>query len=91
MQNFAFSTHMALILKGRGKDARDFQRRSLSRFLASRALRYASHPTFLVANAFALRVFSGKLFDPFWAPRARLSHDSFMEVVVRMLAMLAPK
>ena len=41
----------------RGKDARDFQRRSLSRFLASRASRYASHPTFLVAKAFALRVF----------------------------------
>ena len=42
----------------RGKDARDFQRRSLSRFLTSRASRYASHPTFLVANAFALRVFN---------------------------------
>ena len=42
----------------RDKDARDFQKRSLSRFEAVRASRYASHPLFLVANAFALRVFN---------------------------------
>ena len=28
---------------------------------------------------------SGKLFDPFWAPRVPLFHDSFMVVVVRIL------
>ena len=42
----------------RGKDARDFQKRLLPRFPASCALLYASHPTSLVANAFALRVSS---------------------------------
>ena len=45
-------------LQNRAKDARDFQKRSRLRFPAARALRYASHPTYLVANAFALRVFS---------------------------------
>ena len=45
-------------LVSRAKDAQDFQKRSRSRFPAARASRYASHPTFLVANAFALRVFN---------------------------------
>ena len=40
------------------QDARDFQNRSRSRFPAARASRYASHPTYLVAKAFALRVFN---------------------------------
>ena len=42
----------------KAKDTRDFQKRSHSRFPAARASRYASHPMFLVANAFALRVFN---------------------------------
>ena len=46
------------IFETRAQDARDFQKRSRSRFPAARASRYASHPTFLVANAFALRVFN---------------------------------
>ena len=42
----------------RAKDAHDFQKRSRLRFPAARASRYALHPTHLVANAFALRVFN---------------------------------
>ena len=46
------------IFETRAQDARDFQKRLRSCFPAARASRYASHPPFLVANAFALRLFN---------------------------------